>query len=71
MAPVVTQVHSYVDGLAVKLFSSPKFGKLWDTLNRRSHTAVINILTGKQTPLQKKLAKGDRSRSTCRPHSTT
>ena len=32
--------------------------QLWDTLNRHSHDAVINILTGKQTPLQKKLAKG-------------
>ena len=35
-----------------------KFGQLWDGLNRRSHTTVINVLTGKQTPLQKKLAKG-------------
>jgi hypothetical protein len=58
VAPIVTQVHSYVYGLAVKVFSSPKFGKLWDTLNRHSHQAVINILTGKQTPLQKNLAKG-------------
>jgi hypothetical protein len=58
VAPIVSQVHTYVEGLAVKVFSSPKFGRLWDTLNRRSHTAVINILTGKQTPLQKKFAKG-------------
>ena len=58
VAPIVNQVHSYVYGLALKVFSSPKFGKLWDTLNRHSHQAVVNILTGKQTPLQKKLAKG-------------
>jgi hypothetical protein len=58
VAPIVTEVHSYVYGLALQVFSSPKFGKLWDTLNRRSHEAVINVLTGKQTPLQKKLAKG-------------
>ena len=58
VAPIVKEVHSYVYGLALKVFSSPKFGQLWDLLNRRSHNAVINILTGKQTPLQKKLAKG-------------
>ena len=58
VAPIVNEVHSYVYGLALKVFSSPKFGKLWDTLNRHSHEAVINILTGKQTPLQKKVAKG-------------
>jgi hypothetical protein len=58
VTPIVNEVHTYVDGLAVKFFSSPKFGHLWDALNRRSHTAVINVLTGKETPLQKKLAKG-------------
>jgi hypothetical protein len=58
VAPIVNEVHSYVYNLALKVFSSPKFGKLWDTLNRHSHAAVVNILTGKQTPLQKKLAKG-------------
>ena len=58
VAPIVNEVHSYVYNLALKVFSSPKFGKLWDTLNRHSHEAVVNVLTGKQTPLQKKLAKG-------------
>ena len=58
VTPIVNEVHTYVDGLALKFFSSPKFGQLWDALNRRSHTAVINIVTGKETPLQKKLAKG-------------
>jgi hypothetical protein len=58
VAPIVNEVHSYVYNLALKVFSSPKFGKLWDALNRHSHDAVVNILTGKQTPLQKKVAKG-------------
>ena len=57
VAPVVNAVHTYVEGLAVKVFSSPKFGQLWDTLNRHSHDAVINVLTGKQTPAQKKFEK--------------
>ncbi len=57
VAPVVNAVHTYVEGLAVKFFSSPKFGQLWDTLNRHSHAAVINVLTGKQTPLQSKFTK--------------
>ena len=58
VAPIVNEVHSYVYNLALKVFSSPQFGKLWDLLNRHSHAAVVNILTGKQTPLQKKLEKG-------------
>jgi hypothetical protein len=58
VAPIVKEVHSYVYNLALKVFEGPKFGKLWDTLNRHSHEAVVNILTGKQTPLQKKLEKG-------------
>jgi hypothetical protein len=58
VAPVVSEVKSYVHGLALKVFESPKFGQLWDLLNRHSHDAVIDILTGKQTPLQEKLGKG-------------
>ena len=58
VTPIVAQVHSYVYGLALKVFESPRFGQLWDTLNRRSHDAVIDVLTGKQTPLVQKLEKG-------------
>jgi hypothetical protein len=58
VAPITTAVHNYDYNQALKVFSSPKFGKLWDTLNKHSHEAVVNILTGKQTPLQKKLTKG-------------
>jgi hypothetical protein len=52
----MAQLKTYVQGYALKVFESPRFAKLWDTLNRHSHTAVINVLTGKQTPAQKKLA---------------
>jgi hypothetical protein len=58
VGPLVTQLHSYVEGFALKVFESPKFAQLWDTLNRHSHEAVINTLTGKQTPLQQKVGKG-------------
>ena len=58
VAPVVGEVKTYVHSLALKVFESPKFGQLWDSLNRHSHDAVINVLTGKQTPLQEKLSKG-------------
>jgi hypothetical protein len=56
VAPLMAQLKTYVQGYALKVFESPRFAKLWDTLNRHSHTAVINVLTGKQTPAQKKLA---------------
>ena len=54
----MAEVHNYVYGLALKVFESPKFGQLWDTLNRHTHDAVIDVLTGKQTPLTQKLEKG-------------
>jgi hypothetical protein len=57
VTPLVSQLHTYVEGLALKVFQSEKFAQLWDTLNRHSHSAVINTLTGKQTPAQQKLAK--------------
>ena len=57
VTPIVNEVHSYVYGLALKVFSSPHFGQLWDALNRHSHDAVIDILTGKQSPATKKLEK--------------
>jgi hypothetical protein len=44
--------------LAVKVFESPKFGELWDGLNRRSHNAVVNILTGKYSKLTARIEKG-------------
>jgi hypothetical protein len=58
ITPIVAEIHAYVYGLALKVFESPKFGQLWDTLNRHTHDAVIDVLTGKQTPLTEKLEKG-------------
>ena len=58
VTPIVNQVHAYVEGLALKFFESPQFGKLWDGLNRHTHDAVMDVLTGKQSPLTKKLEKG-------------
>ena len=57
VTPIVNEVHNYVYGLALQVFESPKFGKLWDTLNRHTHDAVIAVLTGKQTPLAQKFEK--------------
>ena len=39
------------------MFESPKFGQLFDALNRRTHDTVVDILTGKQTTLTKSLGK--------------
>ncbi len=58
VTPIVAQVHNYVYGLALKVFESPRFGQLWDSLNRHSHDGVIDVLTGKQTPAVQRLEKG-------------
>ena len=58
VAPVVAEVHQYVYNLALKFFESPKFGRLWDQLNTHTHDAVIDILTGKQSALTKRIEKG-------------
>jgi len=58
VAPIVSEVHNYVYGLALKVFESPKFGQLWDFLNRHTHDAVVDVLTGKQSKLTQKLEKG-------------
>ncbi len=56
--PVVTQVKSYVHGVALQVFESEQFGRLFDALNRRTHQTVVDILSGKQTKLTKVLANG-------------
>lgn len=53
--PVTNQVKSYVHGLALRVFESPKFGRLFDALNRRTHDTVVDVLTGKQTTLTRSL----------------
>jgi hypothetical protein len=56
--PIVTEVKSYVHGVALKVFESEQFGKLFDRLNRRTHQTVVDVLTGKQTKLTKALNNG-------------
>ena len=56
--PLVNQLQGYVYQLALKVFESPKFGQVWDTLNRHSHEAVIDVLTGKESTLTKRIEKG-------------
>src|SRR6185437_5672925 len=56
--PITAQVKNYVHGLALQVFSSEQFGKLFDALNRRTHQTVTDILSGKQTKLTKALANG-------------
>jgi hypothetical protein len=51
--PIVTQVKTYVHGVALKVFQSEQFGRLFDALNRRTHQTVVDVLTGKQTKLTK------------------
>jgi hypothetical protein len=55
--PIVTQLKSYVHGVALNLFQSEQFGRLFDALNRRTHDTVVDILTGKQTTATKALGK--------------
>ena len=56
--PVEAQVRTYVHGLALRFFESEQFGKLWDGLNRHTHSAVVDILTGKQSALTKRVEQG-------------
>jgi hypothetical protein len=56
--PIVTEVKSYVHGVALKVFESEQFGNLFDRLNRRTHQTVVDVLTGKQTKLTKALNNG-------------
>jgi hypothetical protein len=56
--PIVSQLKGYVHGVAVKLFESEQFGRLFDATNRRTHNTVVDILTGKQTKLTQALPQG-------------
>jgi hypothetical protein len=53
--PITNEVKSYVHGIALQVLQSEYFGKLWDTLNRHTHDAVVDILTGKQSELTKRI----------------
>jgi hypothetical protein len=51
LVPIRTEVKNYVHSLALKVFESPKFGQLWDRLNRRTHEALVAVLEGKHNEL--------------------
>ncbi len=51
--PITNQVKNYVHGVALKVFESPQFSRLFNALNRRTHDTVVDILTGKQNNLTK------------------
>lgn len=57
IAPITAEVKNYVHGLALKVFESPKFGQLWDFLNRHTHEAVVSVLEGKHNELLSKIEK--------------
>jgi hypothetical protein len=52
-APLTGTLHSFVQRQLTDLLRSTWFHDLWDNLNRKSHTAVVNILTGKTVPGQR------------------
>jgi hypothetical protein len=58
VVPITNEVKSYVQGVALKFYESPAFGKLWDELNRHTHAAVIDIMEGKTSPLLERASKG-------------
>lgn len=49
-APVTAELHSFVEQQMTKLFASQWFGRLWDSTNRRSHAALVDLLTGRPIP---------------------
>jgi hypothetical protein len=51
--PITNEVKTYVHGVALKVFESPQFGRLFDALNRRTHDTVVDVLTGKQNNVTK------------------
>lgn len=49
-APVTNQLHQFVRKQVDAVLNSAWFHRLWDTVNRRSHQTVVEVLTGKRTP---------------------
>jgi hypothetical protein len=52
-APITFRVYTFVRDQIDKILNSEWFHKLWDRLNERSHSSVVNVLTGKVTPGQR------------------
>jgi hypothetical protein len=42
--PVLSGVRTFVHEQSLRVFESPKFAGLWDSLNRRTHAAAVAIL---------------------------
>ncbi len=57
LVPIRNEVKNYVHNLALKVFESPKFGTLWDALNRHTHEAIVAVLEGKHNELLSKIEK--------------
>jgi len=56
-APVTVQLENFTRTQVTKLLQSEKFAQFWDGANRRLHTNLVDVLTGKKTPLGVKLQK--------------
>jgi hypothetical protein len=57
LVPIRNEVKNYVYNLALKVFESPKFGQLWDALNRHTHEAIVAVLEGKHNELLSTIEK--------------
>src|SRR3954454_20442482 len=45
--PIEAAASGLVNTVVTRVVESPQFARLWDTINRSAHTAVVAILTGK------------------------
>ncbi len=52
-APITGRIYGFVHAQLDTVLRSEWFHSLWDRLNERSHTSVVNVLTGKVTPGQR------------------
>ncbi|HVX22937.1 MAG TPA: hypothetical protein VHB02_16455 [Acidimicrobiales bacterium] len=52
-APLTNTLHTFVERQMKDLLRSTWFQNLWNTLNRSTHSTLVNVLTGKTTPGQR------------------
>jgi hypothetical protein len=45
-SPISSGLESVADRAALRLFQSDRFQTLWENVNRRAHSAVVEVLTG-------------------------
>ena len=48
-APLAAGLRTVVDKAAVRILSSDQFDTIWKNANRRAHTRLVKVLTGKGT----------------------